>query len=332
MLTDNGPQYHTWRGKSAFTKLLERRGVRQIVARPRRPQTLGKVERFWQTLWRECVEAAIFRGLDDARRRIGHFIGYYNFQRTHSSLGGLVPADRFFDAAKDVRAALEVQVAKNALELAREGEPRKPFYLTGRVGNETISLHAEGERVVPVREDGSREEVDLGAGGLRIDVHAKAREAALGDEALDERPAEWSPENDATGGGFYAESFAGPARHEDEDQGEDGEGDEDHQDLQHEDPREDHLEDGGDDALEAHEDEAAFGDGPRRPDEQGSHGVPAPGTSPLGAALADLVRNWPESEPFGRAASEHTKDDELGDAFGDEARGDAAGNPRGGRP
>ena len=28
VLTDNGAQYHTWRGKSAFTKLLERRGVR----------------------------------------------------------------------------------------------------------------------------------------------------------------------------------------------------------------------------------------------------------------------------------------------------------------
>jgi transposase InsO family protein len=53
ILTDNGTQYHTWRGKSAFTQLLERRGIKQIVARPRHPQTLGKVERFWGTLWRE---------------------------------------------------------------------------------------------------------------------------------------------------------------------------------------------------------------------------------------------------------------------------------------
>ena len=46
ILTDNGSQYITWRGKSAFTKELEKRGVKQIVARPRRPQTLGKIERF----------------------------------------------------------------------------------------------------------------------------------------------------------------------------------------------------------------------------------------------------------------------------------------------
>ncbi len=35
VLTDNGSQYVTWRGKSAFTKELEKRGVRQVVASPR---------------------------------------------------------------------------------------------------------------------------------------------------------------------------------------------------------------------------------------------------------------------------------------------------------
>jgi transposase InsO family protein len=66
ILTDNGPQYVTWRGKSQFTRHLEKRGVRQIVAKPRRPQTLGKIERFWGTLWREFLEAAVFVDLADA--------------------------------------------------------------------------------------------------------------------------------------------------------------------------------------------------------------------------------------------------------------------------
>src|SRR5437870_11911770 len=34
ILTDNGTQYVTWRGESAFTKELEKRGIRQVVARP----------------------------------------------------------------------------------------------------------------------------------------------------------------------------------------------------------------------------------------------------------------------------------------------------------
>ena len=98
ILTDNGSQYVTWRGKSAFSKELEKRGIKQVVASPRRPQTLGKIERFWGTLWRECVEAAVFLDLGDAQRRIGLFIDHYNFQRPHQGIDGLVPADRFFGA------------------------------------------------------------------------------------------------------------------------------------------------------------------------------------------------------------------------------------------
>jgi hypothetical protein len=116
------------------------------------------------------VETAVFRGLDDARRRIGLFIDHYNFQRPHSGIGGLVPADRFFAAAPQVLSTLKERVAKNAAELARDGMPRKPFYLTGRIGDQSISLHAEGEKVVMTRGDGSREEVDLGATGKRQDA------------------------------------------------------------------------------------------------------------------------------------------------------------------
>lgn len=167
VLTDNGPQYVTWRGTSAFAKLLERRGIRHLVARPRRPQTLGKTERFWGTLWRECVEAAVFAGLDDARRRVGHFIDHYNFQRPHQGIEGLVPADRFFAAAPQVRETLQARVAANAQDLAVQGTPRKSFYLTGRVGDTDLALHSEGSRVVLTRSDGAREEVDLESSGRR---------------------------------------------------------------------------------------------------------------------------------------------------------------------
>lgn len=161
ILTDNGSQYVTWRGKSAFSKELDKLGVRQIVARPRRPQTLGKIERFWGTLWRECVETAVFVDLADARRRIGHFIDHYNFHRTHQGIEGLVPADRFFGSASAVRQTLEAQVQANALELARHGAPKQPFYVTGRAGGASFSLHAEGERVFLTREGQGRAEIDL---------------------------------------------------------------------------------------------------------------------------------------------------------------------------
>ena len=184
ILTDTGSQYVTWRGKSAFTRELEKRGVRQIVAKPQRPQTLGKVERFWGTLWRECLETAVFLDLDDARRRIGHFIDYYNFQRPHQGIDSLVPADRFFGAASEVLRTLRSRVAANALELARNGVPKPPFYMTGRIGDRAFSVHAEGERMILKREGEERAEVDLAALG--------ATELPLTDSSQD-RPAAEMP-------------------------------------------------------------------------------------------------------------------------------------------
>jgi transposase InsO family protein len=178
MLTDNGSQYVTWRGTSAFHREMDKRGIKHIVAKPQRPQTLGKIERFWGTLWRECIETSVFLDLDDARRRIGHFIDYYNFQRPHQGIDGLVPADRFFGAASEVLATLRSRVAANALELARNGVPKAPFYVTGRIGERAFSVHAEGERMILKREGEARTEVDLGgpgAGELPLIGSAAAR-------------------------------------------------------------------------------------------------------------------------------------------------------------
>ena len=160
ILTDNGSQYVTWRGKSAFSRELDKHGIRQVMAAPRHPETLGKIERFWGTLWRECIETAVFVDLGDAQRRLGWFIDHYNFQRPNQGIDGLTPADRFFGAASEVRQTLQARVAANALELARQGLPKTPFYLTGQVGGQPFSVHAEGERVILTGADG-RQEIDL---------------------------------------------------------------------------------------------------------------------------------------------------------------------------
>ena len=84
----------------------------------------------------------------------------YNFQRVHAGIDGLVPADRFFGAASEVRQTLAARVQANALELARHGLPKAAFYLTGQAGGQPFSVHAEGERVILTRGDG-RQEIDL---------------------------------------------------------------------------------------------------------------------------------------------------------------------------
>ena len=161
ILTDNGSQYITWRGKSAFAKECEKRGIRQIVATPRHPQTLGKIERFWGTLWREFLNTAVFLDLEDARHRIGLFIDHYNFQRPHQGIDGMLPADRYFGAASEILQGMKKRLKENALDLAVNGIPRRPFYLTGQMGGKPFSLHREGERTFLMEEGGVREEVEL---------------------------------------------------------------------------------------------------------------------------------------------------------------------------
>jgi transposase InsO family protein len=212
VLTDNGPQYVTWRGKSAFAKELERRRVRHVVARPRRPQTLGKVERFWGSLWRECVETALFADIADATVRVGHYVDHHNLQRPHQGIGGLVPADRYFGAESEVRRALEERTADNAIDLAQDGVPKEPFYLTGKVGGKGFSVHADGERVILLPEEGGRREIELVGPAGRKGPDDGIRDATTEEKETSNAELD-GPEGEGT------EAFPGEDRRNEEDEG-----------------------------------------------------------------------------------------------------------------
>jgi len=145
VLTDNGRQYTVWRGKTEFEEALSRMGIHHIRSRPQHPQTLGKVERFWKTLWDEFLGRTVFAHAVDAQQRLVHYLTHYNFQRPHQALDGLVPADRFFKAAAHVRAEIDRAVAANALRLALEQPLRKPFYVVGQLGDQRLSIAAGQE-------------------------------------------------------------------------------------------------------------------------------------------------------------------------------------------
>jgi transposase InsO family protein len=150
VLTDNGRQYTVWRGRTVFEETLERHGIQHIRSRPQHPQTLGKVERFWKTLWDEFLGRTVFADFVDAQRRLEHYFAHYNFQRPHQALDGLVPADRFFRAATHVRETIEKQIAANALRLALEQQPRKPFYVVGQLGDQRLSIAAGETELDPL--------------------------------------------------------------------------------------------------------------------------------------------------------------------------------------
>ena len=103
LLSDNGRQFVSWHGTSGFQVLLDKYNIKHIRAKPHHPQTLGKLERWHGSLKKELIDIKFFHSLAEAREEIEKYIDYYNYHRTHSSLGGLVPADRYHGIAKQVK-------------------------------------------------------------------------------------------------------------------------------------------------------------------------------------------------------------------------------------
>jgi transposase InsO family protein len=147
MLTDNGKQYAAWRGKTRFQMELAKDRIHHLRSAPHHPMTLGKIERFWKTIWEEFLERARFETFESAVERIGYWVKYYNHQRPHQGIEGLCPADRFFAIQKEVRAAVERGIEANVQELALRGKPVEPFYMVGRVGQQNVVLQAERGQV-----------------------------------------------------------------------------------------------------------------------------------------------------------------------------------------
>jgi len=143
MLTDNGRQYTSWRGTSRFEAELKKSGIAHFKSRPHHPMTLGKIERFWETIWQEFLSRAQFESFESARERIRLWIKYYNHKRPHQGIEGLCPADRFFEIAGELRKTIESGIQENLLEMALRGQPKAPFYMVGRMEGQSVILRAE---------------------------------------------------------------------------------------------------------------------------------------------------------------------------------------------
>lgn len=146
LLTDNGRQYASWRGKTKFQKELAKAHVHHIRSQPHHPQTLGKIERFWQTLKDDFLSRSKFETFDEAQERLAYWVKHYNHQRPHQSIEGLCPADRFFKIKEQMKATIEKNMAANMEELALHGKPIEPFYMVGQVGDRSVVIESDKKR------------------------------------------------------------------------------------------------------------------------------------------------------------------------------------------
>lgn len=90
IISDNGPQFVS-RDFKHFVRLC---GMQHVRTSPYYPQSNGKIERWHQTLKRECIRPGSPLSLADAERIIAVFVDQYNHHRLHSAIGYITPADK----------------------------------------------------------------------------------------------------------------------------------------------------------------------------------------------------------------------------------------------
>ena len=93
VLTDNGREVASPAGKEnhPFERMLQELGIKHRYTRPYRPQTNGKVERFWRTLNEDLLEGTTFESVEELKEELMQYLLYYNTVRPHQGLGGLTP-------------------------------------------------------------------------------------------------------------------------------------------------------------------------------------------------------------------------------------------------
>lgn len=97
LLSDNGPEFgkKDSAGKQShpFERLLMEMGIKHRYIRPYRPQTNGKIERFWKTIQEDVLSEACFDSFEHLQKELTEYLYYYNHHRPHQGIGGQTPAN-----------------------------------------------------------------------------------------------------------------------------------------------------------------------------------------------------------------------------------------------
>jgi hypothetical protein len=97
ILSDNGSEFGNKTSKvkhqHPFERMLMELGIKHRYTRPYRPQTNGKVERFWRTLEDDLLRDTNFDSQEELREELLQYIYYYNNERPHQGIDGKKPIE-----------------------------------------------------------------------------------------------------------------------------------------------------------------------------------------------------------------------------------------------
>jgi transposase InsO family protein len=161
IISDNGPQFIA----RDFKEYIRISGMSHVRTSPYYPQSNGKIERWHQSLKRECIRPKCPLSLQEARNLVDRFVEYYNTMRLHSAIGYITPMDKlagnehriFTDRDHKLESAREQRKLKRqALKLACQRTNRESNQSKGaRYHRQVIPgchSHSQPAGKAPVRE------------------------------------------------------------------------------------------------------------------------------------------------------------------------------------
>jgi transposase InsO family protein len=97
IIADNGPEFGPAISQNKqnhpFERMLIETGIKRRYIQPYRPQTNGKVERFWRTLKEDLIEDTDFDSFKELEDELLKYLVYYNWERPHQGINGKKPID-----------------------------------------------------------------------------------------------------------------------------------------------------------------------------------------------------------------------------------------------
>jgi transposase InsO family protein len=92
LLSDNGSEFGGKNLKNPqdhpFERMLIEMDIKHRYTRPYRPQTNGKIERFWKTIEADLLEDMSFDSIEHLQNEIEQYLYYYNHERPHQGING----------------------------------------------------------------------------------------------------------------------------------------------------------------------------------------------------------------------------------------------------
>lgn len=93
ILSDNGSEFASKNNtdEHPYERMLKELGIKHRYTKPYRPQTNGKVERFWRTLNEDLIDGTNFESKEEFINELQQYLLYYNEHRPHQGINGKIP-------------------------------------------------------------------------------------------------------------------------------------------------------------------------------------------------------------------------------------------------